>query len=118
MTTPPDPMVLATAQAKAAQGRGLKNSEISALKAFARIQIMPPSQRPKPNQITVYDTSSNMLAGKDTLSAQAGVGGGADIAALEARVAALEALLAGFVERDLEVCDGGVSVEYAFLTKS
>ena len=101
MTTPPDSMVLATAQAKAAQGRGLKNSEISALKAFARIQIMPPSQRPKPNQITVYDTSSNMLAGKDTLSAQAGNGGATAGDVLAALIAS------GATFTEFTYCDSG-----------
>ena len=98
-----DEEFLANALRKQSQGRGLKNSELSAIRAMDKIQVAPlmrPAQRERVGQA---DPAANMLAGRDTLARPEA---GSD---LTARVIALEALLAGFDRRSISVCDGGVT---------
>ena len=96
MPSMPDPQVLAAAQDRQRQGRSLFNSEAAALRAFAKIKTAN-EKAAKRAKISVYDTSTNMLAGKDTLQAP----GAADANVIRAIVAA------GGVFTEFVYCDSG-----------
>lgn len=62
-----DDSVLSTALMKKQQGRGMTNTEISAMHAMDKIKVNPPKPIEQPPSIKVGDTKTNMLSGKDTL---------------------------------------------------
>lgn len=62
-----DNSVLSTALLKKQQGRGMTNTEISAMHAMDKIKVNPPKPIEQPPSIKVGDTKTNMLAGKDSL---------------------------------------------------
>jgi len=62
-----DDAVLNTALMKKQQGRGMTNTEISAMHAMDKIKVNPPKPIEQPPSIKVGDTKTNMLAGKDSL---------------------------------------------------
>jgi hypothetical protein len=62
-----DDSVLSTALMKKQQGRGMTNTEISAMHAMDKIKVNPPKPIEQPPSINVGDTKTNMLSGKDTL---------------------------------------------------
>jgi hypothetical protein len=63
-----DDTVLNTALMKKQQGRGMTNTEISAMHAMDKIKVNPPKPIEQPPSIKVGDTKTNMLSGKDTLT--------------------------------------------------
>jgi len=80
---------LRNALRKREEGRGLKNSEITALRQFDRAEIFPSKPRPEPARISEADTRTTLTAGKDTLwqewqeSSSPGGGGYTEGAAVE-----------------------------------
>jgi len=62
-----DDSVLSTALMKKQQGRGMTNTEISAMHAMDKIKVNPPKPIEQPPSIKVGDTKTNMLSGKDSL---------------------------------------------------
>ena len=96
-----DEEFLANALSRESQGRGLKNSELSAIRAMDKIHVAPLVRAPAPRREGPADPAGNMLSGRDTL--------GREVPAVDltARVAALEALLDGFARRSISVCDAG-----------
>ena len=70
---------------KRAQGRGLKNSEITLLSHADNLRVFDRQPSPTPSTTSEGDTRTTMQAGKDTLAAARGID-----AALTARVAAVE----------------------------
>lgn len=118
MPTERDDNPLRTALQKRDQGRGMKASEAALIRAAEKVQVFPRKPRPEPHSISEGDTRTTMLAGKDTLASAAGGGAGAaDLAALEARIAALETyktvtldpLLSGLSRQTVTYCSGGSS---------
>lgn len=115
---------LRTALAKKAQGRGLKNSEITALRHYEQALARPASvtreEPPRPHSITRgerEDAQNQMKTHRDTLAKD---GGGPDltarVAALEASVAALQAsvtalltLTSGLSRTSVTYCVSGAS---------
>jgi len=62
-----DDNALNTALMKKQQGRGMTNTEISAVQAMDKIRVNPPKPIEQPPSIKVGDTKTNMLSGKDSL---------------------------------------------------
>jgi len=58
---------LRNALRKREEGRGLKNSEITALRQFDRAEIFSSKPRKEPARISESDTRTTLTAGKDTL---------------------------------------------------
>lgn len=58
---------LRNALRKRKEGRGLKNSEITALRQFDRAEIFSSKPRKEPARISEADTRTTLTAGKDTL---------------------------------------------------
>jgi len=95
--------VLRNALAKREQGRGLKNSEITAIRHYEQALVKSdraPISRRSPAPVS----EATMVANRDTLARSTG----AD-AALAARVAVLEALLSGLTRQTITYCSGGSS---------
>ena len=84
MKDEPDDL-LALARMKRAQGRGLKNSEITLLSHADNLRVFDRQPSPTPSTTSEGDTRTTMQAGKDTLAAARGID-----AALTARVTAVE----------------------------
>ena len=74
------PASLRVALAKQADGRGLKNSEISALRHFERAKVFPPAPRSEARRISEGDTRTEMDTGKDRLYSSNGAVGAAGAA--------------------------------------
>jgi hypothetical protein len=113
---------LARIRAKRKEGRGIGASEAAFQRHAEKVasQIVKPRPRSEATRISEADTRTTMLAGKDTLAAAAGGGGGAStaaLAALEARIAALETynsgtlipLVTGLTRQTVTYCSGGSS---------
>lgn len=77
--------------------------------------IFPPDESTptKPLQSTLIGT---LQQGIDTLQTSSDIGS-TDLGPLTARVAALEAILAGYSNMALQVCSGGTAVTKTFLVK-
>lgn len=102
------------AQMKQAQGRGLKNSEITLLRHNEKLKVFPRSPRATSTVVSEADTRTSLQSGKDSLASAAGRAGTdaaltARVTALEARVTALETLLAGLSRQTITYCSGGSS---------
>lgn len=108
MTDEQKAAALRVAQIKQAQGRGLKNSEITMLRAFERAQIRPPRPPVKATKIGEADTRTSPTTGKDTLQSSGGASNSSS--GLEARIAALEQRLLGYVDQVIQTCDGTMTV--------
>lgn len=102
------------AQMKQAQGRGLKNSEIALLRHNEKLKVFPRSPRAASTVISEADTRTSLQSGKDSLASAAGRSAGTD-AALTARVAALETLLAGLSRQTISYCSGGTTTSKTIL---
>lgn len=96
--------VLETALSKREQGRGMNNSEIAAIRHYEQALVRPDRAAPR-KTLTPY-SESTMVSNRDTLVKS--VGGGSD-ASLAARVATLEALLAGLSRQTISYCSGGTT---------
>lgn len=107
-------------QTKRREGRGIGASEAAFQRHAEKVkaQIMAPRPRSEATRISEADTRTTMLAGKDTLAASEGGGAStASVAALEARIAALETyktvtldpLLSGLSRQTVTYCSGGSS---------
>lgn len=125
---------------KRAQGRGLKNSEITLLSHADNLRVFDRQPSPTPSTTSEGDTRTTMQAGKDTLAAARGIDAAltarvtavetttsthtgqissntgdisthtGQISALTARVLALETLLSGLTKQNVSYCTGGSTV--------
>lgn len=102
--------ILETALAKRKQGRGMKNSEIAEIRHYEQALVKTDRSSAR-NSLTPY-SESTMVTNRDTLFKSNG--GGTD-AALAARVAALEALLAGLSRQTISYCSGGTTTSKTIL---
>jgi len=80
---PDDPLALA--RMKQAQGRGLKNSELTLLRHADNLRVFDSQRSQPPPTTSEGDTRTAMQAGKDTLASARGID-----SALTARVGAVE----------------------------
>jgi len=135
---PDDPLALA--RMKQAQGRGLKNSELTLLRHADNLRVFDSQRSQPPPTTSEGDTRTAMQAGKDTLASARGIDSAltarvgavettttthtgqisthtTNIAAnataiteLTARVLALETLLSGLTKQSVSYCTGGSTV--------
>lgn len=96
--------VLKTALAKREQGRGMKGSEIAEIRHYEQALIRPDRAAPR-KTLTPY-SESTMVSNRDTLVKS---GGNGTDSALAARVAILEALLAGMSRQTISYCSSGTT---------
>tara|TARA_R110002126_G_scaffold192782_2_gene341045 strand:+ start:272 stop:610 length:339 start_codon:yes stop_codon:yes gene_type:complete len=96
--------VLMTALAKRQQGRGMKGSEIAEIRHYE--QALVKGDRAAPRKALSPYSESTMVANRDTLAKTSG--NGTDTA-LAARVAVLEALLAGMSRQTISYCSSGTT---------